>query len=93
MESIHFNVKCSDRGHYAVSTRWAAIENVQLVEIVDPLRRNPEEPTLPSSQPPIVSDCRIAGVTLGFAFHLAPVRIWSSSIANTPEGDIEGGRG
>jgi hypothetical protein len=74
MQSIHHSERYTDRGDYAVMTRTTILNNAQLARIADHLRRNAEDLAF-SSDPPAEHDCRIAGVIVGWAVNLAPVRI------------------
>ena len=79
MHSIQYSTEqYTDRGHFAVMTRTTVLKGAQLARIADHLRRNAED-LVSSSNPPTVSDCRIAGAMVTWAFNIAPSCIDSGS--------------
>lgn len=79
MKSIYnSSEQYTDRGHYAVMTRTTVLKEAQLARVADHLRRNAEE-LASSSNPPTVSDCRIAGAMVTWAFNIAPLCMDSGS--------------
>ena len=74
MPSLERSEHYTDRGHYAVMTRTTVVQNAQLTSIADHLRRDAEDLAF-STNPPVVDNCRIAGVMLGWTFNLPPVRL------------------
>jgi len=75
MHTIQRSEHYTDRGHYAVMTRTAVLEGMQLARIADHLRRNAED-LVASTQIPMFENCRIAGAMVGWAFNLVPLRIF-----------------
>jgi len=74
MHTIQRSEHYTDRGHYAVMTRTAVLEGMQLARIADHLRRNAED-LASSTDVPTFENCRIAGAMVTWAFSLAPLRI------------------
>jgi hypothetical protein len=64
----------TEEGHYAVMARTSVRKYAQLVRIADHLCRNAEE-LLFSTDQPTVDNCRIAGMMLGLAYNLVPLRV------------------
>ena len=74
MQDILSREYYTDREDYAVMTRTKVVKDVQLFKIAGHLCRNAEE-IASSTNPPSVDNCRIAGMMLGYAHSLAPLRI------------------
>jgi hypothetical protein len=64
----------TDKGLYAVMTRMTVLQEAKLARIADHLCRNAKE-LVASTNPPHIDNCRIAGMMLGWAHNLAPLRI------------------
>jgi hypothetical protein len=64
----------TDQGDFAVVTRTSVRKYAQLVRIADHLCQNAEE-LLFSSDQITIDNCRIAGMMLGLAYNLVPLRI------------------
>jgi hypothetical protein len=64
----------TDKRGFAVMTRTKVAKYAQLVRIADHLCRNADD-IIASSDSPSVDDCRIAGMMLGWAYSLVPLRI------------------
>jgi hypothetical protein len=64
----------TDQGDFAVMTRTSVRKHAPLVRIADRLCRNAED-LLFSTDQPTIDDCRIAGMMLGLAYKLVPLRI------------------
>ena len=64
----------TDKRGFAVMTRTKVVKYAQLVRIADHLCRNADD-IIASSDSPSVDDCRIAGMMLGWAYSLVPLRI------------------
>jgi hypothetical protein len=71
---LHSSEHYSDKGSHAVVTRTRVLSYEQLFRIADPLASNAED-LVPSSNPPTLENCRIAGAMLGWACELVPMRI------------------
>ena len=74
MQTLKCNERYTDKGQYAGVTRTKILSYAQLNRIADRLCRNAEDLAF-STNPPIPENCRIAGVMLGWALNLAPIRI------------------
>jgi hypothetical protein len=74
MRTTQPSERYTDKGHHAVMTRTSVINYAQLVRISDHLRRNAED-LVASTDIPTLENCRIAGVMVGWAFTLMPLRI------------------
>ena len=64
----------TDKLGFALMTRTKVVKYAQLVRIADHLCRNADD-LMASSDSPSVDDCRIAGMMLGWAYSLVPLRI------------------
>ena len=74
MQSLQCSEHYTDKGQYAVMTRTRILNHAQLTRIADHLCRNAEE-LLFSTDQPTIDDCRTAGMILGLAYNLVPMRI------------------
>jgi hypothetical protein len=74
MRTIQSIEHYTDQGGFAVMTRTSVRKYAQLVRIADHLCRNAEELLFSTAQPSI-DNCRIAGMMLGLAYNLVPLRI------------------
>ena len=74
MQDIHPSEHYTDKQDFAVMTRTKIVDYAQLVRIADHLCRNAED-LAATPDPPCVDNCRIAGMMLGWAYRLAPLRI------------------
>ncbi len=64
----------TDKQHFAAITRTRVVTSSQMASIAGHLCRNAED-LADSSNPPSIEDCRIAGMMLGWAYRLGPLRI------------------
>jgi hypothetical protein len=71
---IQLSEHYTDRHGFAVMTRTKVVKYAQLVRIADHLCRNAED-LAASSDSSSDDNCRIAGMMLGWAYSLAPLRI------------------
>jgi hypothetical protein len=74
MRTIQPTEQYADQGDFAVMTRTSVRKYAQLVRIADHLCRNAEE-LLFSTDQPTINNCRTAGMMLGLAYNLVPLRI------------------
>jgi len=74
MQEIQQSEHYTDKGLYAVMTRTKVVNYAQLVRIAGHLCRNAED-LAASTDPPCVDNCCIAGMMLGWAYNLPPLRI------------------
>jgi len=74
MQDIQSSEHYTDKHDFATMTRTKVVRHAQLVRIAGHLCRNAED-LVASTNPPCVENCSIAGMMLGWAYHLAPVRI------------------
>jgi len=74
MRTIQPTEHYTHQGDFPVMTRTSIRKYAQLVRIADQLCRNTEE-LLFSTDQPTIDNCRIAGMMLGLANHLVPLRI------------------
>jgi len=74
MEKIQPTGHYKDQEDFAVMTRTLARKYSHRVTIADRLCRNAEE-LLFSTDQPTIDNCRIAGMMLGLAYNLVPLRI------------------
>jgi hypothetical protein len=74
MQTIQPAEHCTDQGNFAVMTRTSVRKYAQLARIADHLCRNAEE-LLFSTDQPTIDNCRTAGMMLGLARNLVPLRI------------------
>jgi len=74
MQDIQLSEHYTDQHNFAAMTRTRVVNYKQLVRIADHLCRNAED-LAASANPPCVENCRIAGMMLGHAYNLAPLRI------------------
>jgi hypothetical protein len=72
--NIQLSEHYADKRGFAVMTRMKVAKYAQLVRIADHLCRNADD-LMSSSDSPSVEDCRIAGMMLGWAYSLVPLRI------------------
>jgi len=74
MHDIQLSEHYTDMQNFAAMTRTKVVKYAQLVRIADHLCRNAED-LAASSDPPSLDNCRIAGMMLGWAYNLVPLRI------------------
>jgi len=74
MQNIQRSEHYTEKQHFAVMTRTKVVKYAQLARIADHLCRNAEG-LATSTNPPTIDNCRIAGMMLGWAYRLAPLRI------------------
>jgi hypothetical protein len=74
MQTLKCNERYTDKGQYAVVTRTKLLDYARMNRIAAHLSSNAEDLAF-STNPPIPENCRIAGVMLGWALNLAPIRI------------------
>lgn len=74
MHNIQLSEHYTDKQNFAAMPRTKVVKYAQLVRIADHLCRNAEE-LLFSTDQPTIDNCRIAGMMLGLAYNLVPLRI------------------
>ena len=74
MRDIQSSEHYTDKQNFAAMTRTKVVNYAQLVRIADHLCRNAED-LATSTDAPCFDNLRIAGMMLGWAYNLAPLRI------------------
>jgi len=74
MQEIQPSEHYTDKHNFEAMTRTKVVKYAQLVRIADHLCRNADDLAF-STDPPSADNCRIAGMMLGYAYNLAPLRI------------------
>lgn len=74
MQAIQRSEHYVNNGNYIVMTRTTVLPYAQMAAQADRLSSGAEDLVSPTN-PPVIDDCRVEGVMLGWAYKLAPVRI------------------